>query len=149
MEKEAEEIFRELKDDISAYAKLKVELIKLNAYERVGKIFAVLSYGLLLSALIFFAFLFAMLALGFLLSKQLDSTTAGFAIVAGLYVIFILLVIFNRKRIRLRVMNIIISALNANEQKKEAAAIATAEDAAAKATAEDTETKATIEDAET
>ncbi|MDR2774916.1 MAG: phage holin family protein [Tannerella sp.] len=125
MEKEAEEIFRELKDDISAYAELKLELLKLNAYERIGKVFAVLSYGLLLSALILFAILFAMLAFGFLLSKQLDSTTAGFAIVAGLYVILILLVIFNRERIRLRVINIIISALSADKQKKDAETKAT------------------------
>jgi uncharacterized protein YybS (DUF2232 family) len=139
MEKKAEEIFRELKDDISAYAKLNVELIKLNTYERIGKVFAVLSYGLLLSALIFFAILFAMLAFGFLLSKQLDSTTAGFTIVAGLYVILILLVIFNREGIRLRVINIIISALNANEQKKDTATNATAGDTMANETAESTE----------
>ncbi|MDR1523751.1 MAG: phage holin family protein [Tannerella sp.] len=124
---DAEKFFRELKDDISTYAELKLELIKLNAYERIGKVIAVFSYGLLLSALIFFAILFAMLALGFLLNKWLDSTTAGFAIVAGLYVMLILLVIFNRERIRLLVINIIISALNSNEQEKDAATKSTSE----------------------
>ncbi|MDR1114625.1 MAG: phage holin family protein [Tannerella sp.] len=127
MRKDTERIFRELKDDISMYTELKLELIKLNAYERIGKVIAVLSYGLLLSALILFAILFAMLTLGFLLSKWLDSTTAGFAIVAGLYVILILLVIFNKYRIRLQVINIIISALNSNGHKKDAATKSTSE----------------------
>jgi mannose/fructose/N-acetylgalactosamine-specific phosphotransferase system component IIC len=128
MGKEAEKIFRELKDDISTYAELRLELIKLNAYERTGKVIAFLSYGLLLSALIFFAILFAMLTLGFLLSKWLDSTTVGFAIVAGLYLILILLVIFNKERIRRRVMNLIISALNSDEQKKDAVTKPASED---------------------
>ncbi|MDR0756970.1 MAG: phage holin family protein [Tannerella sp.] len=127
MRKDTENFFRELKDDISTYAELKLELIKLNAYERIGKVIAVLSYGFLLSALIFFTLAFAMLALGFLLSKWLDSTIAGFAIVAGLYVIFILLIIFNKERIRRRVVNAIISALNLNEQKKDATTKSTSE----------------------
>ncbi|MDR2680948.1 MAG: phage holin family protein [Tannerella sp.] len=127
MGQEAEKIFRELKDDISTYAEFKLELIKLNAYERIGKVIAVLSYGLLLSALVFFAVLFAMLALGFLLSNLLESATAGFTIVTGLYVILILLAIFNRERIRLSVINIIISSLNSNEQKKDATTTSTSE----------------------
>jgi hypothetical protein len=130
MENEAEKIFREVKDDIFTYAELKFELIKLNTYERIGKVLAVLSYGLLLSALIFFAVLFAMLALGFLLSKWLDSTTAGFAIVAGLYAIFISTVIVNKEQIRRLIINAIISALNANEQKKDTTPTATSENEA-------------------
>jgi hypothetical protein len=120
MGKESENIFRKLKDDISTYAELKSELIKLNVYERIGKVIAVLSYGLLLSALIFFTIFFAMFTSGFLLSKWLGSATAGFAIVAGLYLLLMLLVILNKKRIRLRIINIIISALNSNEQEKTA-----------------------------
>ena len=45
MEKDAGEIFRELKKDLSAYVELKLELLKLNTYERTGKVIAVLSYG--------------------------------------------------------------------------------------------------------
>ena len=33
MEKDAGEIFRELKKDLSAYVELKLELLKLNTYE--------------------------------------------------------------------------------------------------------------------
>ena len=122
MEKNAEEVFRELKEDISTYAELKLELIRLNAYEQTGKVLAVLSYGLLLFALVTTAVLFALLALGFLLSEWLNSTAAGFAIVAFLYIIQIVTLILNKNRIRRKIINIIISVLNTNEveQKKNA-----------------------------
>ena len=115
MKKEAEEVFRELKEDISTYAELKLELIRLSAYEQTSKVLAVLSYGLLLFALITTAVLFALLALGFLLSEWLNSTAAGFAIVAVLYIIQIVTLILNKNRIRRKIINIIISALNTNE----------------------------------
>ena len=54
MEKDAGEIFRELKKDLSAYVELKLELLKLNTYERTGKVIAVLSYGVILLFLAFF-----------------------------------------------------------------------------------------------
>ena len=67
MEKDSGEIFRELKKDLSAYVELKLELLKLNTYERTGKVIAVLSYGVILLFLAFFAILFIFLALGFFL----------------------------------------------------------------------------------
>lgn len=122
MKKNAEEVFRELKDDVSTYAELKLELIKLNAYERTGKVIAVFSYGLLLSALILITSLFALLALGFLLSTWLNSMAAGFGIVAAIYLLQIVLVIVNKKRICRKVINLIISALNSNDEKEDATA---------------------------
>ena len=118
MKKSAEEVFLELKEDISTYAELKLELIKLNAYEQTGKVLTVLSYGLILSALITTAILFALLTLGFLLSEWLRSTVAGFGIVVALYIIQIVILILNRKRIRRKILNIIIAALVTNERAK-------------------------------
>ena len=65
MEKDSGTVFRELKEDVSAYVELKLELLKLSTYERTGKVIAVLSYGLILLFLAFFAILFIFLALGF------------------------------------------------------------------------------------
>ena len=118
MEKNAEEVFRELREDISTYAELKLELLKLNAYEKSGRVLAVLSYGLLLFALVTTAVLFALLTLGFLISEWLHSMAAGLGIVAALYLIQIILLILNRNRIRRKIINIVIAALNASEQKK-------------------------------
>ena len=119
--KNAEEVFSELKEDISKYAELKLELIKLNAYEQTGKVLAVLSYGLVLFALVATAVLFILLTLGFILSEWLHSTIAGFGIVAALYLIQIVVLILYRNRIRRKIMNIIISALNTNGQNNDAA----------------------------
>lgn len=118
MKKNAENVFRELKDDVYTFAELKLELIKLNTYERISKLIAVLSYGLLLSALVIIAMLFALLAFGFLLSNWLGSMPAGFGIVTALYLIQIAWVIANKKYIRRKVINIIIAALNSNEEKE-------------------------------
>ena len=120
MEKDAESVFRDLKDDVTTYAELKLELLKLNTYERIGKVIAILSYGLLLSALTLFTLLFVMLTIGFLLSKWLDSTAAGIGIVAAFYLMLVVVVIVNKNRISLKVINIIISALNSIDQKKDA-----------------------------
>ena len=65
MEKDSGKIFRELKEDVSTYVELKLELLKLSTYERSGQLIAVLSYGLILLFLAFFAILFIFLALGF------------------------------------------------------------------------------------
>lgn len=116
MSKNAEEVFRELKDDVSTFAELKLELIKLTTYERISKLIAVLSYGLLLSALMTVAVFFALLAFGVLLSNWLGSMAAGFAIVTALYLLQILLVILYKNRIRRKVINIIIAALNTEEK---------------------------------
>ena len=47
MEKDSGKIFRELKDDVSTYVELKLELLKLSTYERSGQLIATLSYGLI------------------------------------------------------------------------------------------------------
>lgn len=47
MEKDSGKIFRELKDDVSTYVELKLELLKLSTYERSGQLIAILSYGLI------------------------------------------------------------------------------------------------------
>ncbi|MDR0395124.1 MAG: phage holin family protein [Tannerella sp.] len=120
MRKNVENVFCELKDDITTFAELKLELIKLNTYERISKLIAILSYGLLLFALVFITMQFALLTLGFALSKWLDSTTGGFCIVAAIYLIQVFAVIFYGERIRRKVINIVISTLNSNEQNRDA-----------------------------
>ena len=83
MEKDAGEIFRELKKDLSAYVELKLELLKLNTYERTGKVIAVLSYGVILLFLAFFAILFIFLALGFFLGDLFGSAGGSRALSAA------------------------------------------------------------------
>ena len=120
MEKHSGTVFRELKEDVSAYVELKLELLKLSTYERTGKVIAVLSYGLTLLFLAFFAILFIFLALGFFLGDWLGPSGFGFGIVAVLYLLFIGIIIMNRDRISTKVLNEVIAAMTANDDKNNA-----------------------------
>ena len=117
MEKDSGKIFRELKEDVSTYVELKLELLKLSTYERSGQLIAVLSYGLILLFLAFFAILFIFLALGFFLGDMFGSSGAGFAVV---YLLLIGLIIMNKQRICNTVLNVVIAALNGNDEKDDA-----------------------------
>ena len=108
MEKDSGTVFRELKEDVSAYVELKLELLKLSTYERTGKVIAVLSYG------------FIFLALGFFLGDWLGSSGFGFGIVAVLYLLLIGIIIMNRDRISTKVLNEVIAAMTANDDKNNA-----------------------------
>ena len=115
---DSEKVFQNLKQDVSAYMELKLELLKLNTYERTGKVIGLLSYGLILLFLAFFAVLFIFLALGFFLGEILDVPGSGFAIVALLYVAIIWIIAKNEAKIRTKIMNLVIAALAANDDKQ-------------------------------
>ena len=117
MEKDSGKIFRELKDDVSTYVELKLELLKLSTYERSGQLIAILSYGLILLFLAFFAILFIFLALGFFMGDIFGSMGTGFAFVAVLYLLLIGLIIMNKGRICNTVLNEVIAALKGKEEK--------------------------------
>lgn len=100
---------------------LKLELLKLNTYERTGKVIAVLSiwcYFYLFLA--FFAILFIFLALGFFLGDLFGSAGSGFGVVAVLYLLLIGIIIMNKDRISNKVLNVVISALTTNDDKTNA-----------------------------
>ena len=120
MEKDSGKIFRELKDDVSTYVELKLELLKLSTYERSGQLIATLSYGLILLFLAFLAILFIFLALGLFLGDAFNSMGAGFAVVAGLYFLLIGLVVLNKNTICRMIINIVLAALNDNDDNDDA-----------------------------
>ena len=116
--KDSEKIFQELKKDLKTYAELKFELLKLNTYERTGKVLSVLSYGIIVLFLVFFTILFIFLALGFWLGDYFESIAAGFIGVVALYLILIGIVFMNREKIRTAILNEIIAALATYDEKK-------------------------------
>jgi len=120
MEKNPENIFNKLKEDVADYIELKLELLKLNTYERTSHVLGVLSYGLVILFSAFFAFLFIFLALGFFLGELFHSPGLGFACVALIYILSIVIVVVNRDKISDKVKNIVIAALTASEDKNDA-----------------------------
>ena len=115
MENTAGKIFTELKEDISTYARLKLRLLKLMAIERTAIVLAVLSHSLILLLLSFFTVLFLFVALGCYLGELLDSPALGFLIVGGFYLLFTLIVWGMKHGIRIGIMNMVIEALQAND----------------------------------
>ncbi|MDR2232348.1 MAG: phage holin family protein [Tannerella sp.] len=119
MQADSRQFFEEVKQDAVKYAELKIELLKLGTYERTGKVISVLSYGIILTALTLFFLMMTFIALGFFLSDVFDSLAAGFAVVAGLWLLLIAGVILFRKKIRNYVLNFVIATLVANDKKRE------------------------------
>lgn len=115
MEKDLEKIFTELKDDFSDYAGLKLRLLKLMAVEKAAGILSAFSHAVILMLLGFFTILFLFTALGFFLGELLDSDALGFLIVGGIYLLLLLCFIWAKQGIRLKLTNIIIDALQAND----------------------------------
>ena len=115
MENAAEKIFTELKEDISTYARLKLRLLKLMAIERIAIVLAVLSHSLILLVLSCFTVRCLFVALGCYLGELLDSPALGFLIVGGIYLLFTLIVWGMKDGIRIRLMNTVIEALQAND----------------------------------
>ena len=115
MENAAEKIFTQLKDDLSAFAGLKLRLLKLMAIEKAAKLLSVFSHGILLITLAFFTILFLFTALGFFLGELLDSMALGFLIVGGIYLLLTLGFVWGKQMIRMQLTNILISALQDND----------------------------------
>jgi hypothetical protein len=120
MKTDPEQFFRELKDDVTTYAELKIELFKLGAYERMGTVISVLSYGLILLIVGFFLTLFIFLALGFFLSEWLHSTGIGFSIIAVIYLLLTGAVLLFRNPIRTYILNAVLTALTNNDHRSHA-----------------------------
>ena len=119
MENFAEKTFSGLKNDISTYVETRLELMKLNTYERVAKTMAVFSYGIVLVLLAFFAILFLFLALGFFLGEILNSVALGFLLVVGMYLLLLGLILVFREKISARVTNEIITAMMSKDEKED------------------------------
>jgi len=118
MKKEPEQFFQELKRDITTFAELKVELLKLETFERTGKVISVLAFGLLIVSLVFFLILFIFIALGFFFSEWLGSYGLGFSAVAILYLLLIGLSMLFKNKIRMLMLNIVIDAFMDNDNKE-------------------------------
>ena len=119
MENFAEKTFSGLKNDISTYVETRLELMKLNTYERVAKTMAVFSYGIVLVLLAFFAILVLFLALGFFLGEILNSVALGFLLVVGMYLLLFGLILLFREKISARVTNEIITAMMSKDEKED------------------------------
>src|SRR3954454_23450178 len=90
--------FTDTIDMLKQYISDRITLIKLQSIEKVSTIAASIASGVTLAVLGLFFLVFFSITLGFLFSSWLDSETAGFGIVAGIYLLLIIIiVVFGKK----------------------------------------------------
>lgn len=89
----------ELTTSLKRYVNTSFELIKLEATERSSVIGAGLVSGLLVALAGLLFVLFISLGLSFYLSYLLDSSYAGFMIIAGFYLLLAIILIIGRKKL--------------------------------------------------
>lgn len=92
---------QELKENIQAYKQSTTEYVKLNIYSKVVKGAISLITGLIVGFVGLIVLLFLSVAVAIVISNALDSPSAGFFIVAGFYILLIVLFfVFGKKMLQ-------------------------------------------------
>lgn len=118
MEQDSSRFFRELKDNISAYADLKLEYYKLTSYEMVGKWGSQLSYVLIMVLAALFILAFFLLSIAFLLGGLFHSYGLGFLCVTVILTICMWIMKITNTKMKHKLLNMIIAGLTAYEERK-------------------------------
>lgn len=98
-QEEKPDFFAESKSILQSYINERIALIKLQAVEKISVTAGAVITGVVLFVLALFLLAFISITLGFILSNWLDSRAAGFGIVAGIYLLFVLVVAFFGKQL--------------------------------------------------
>jgi len=91
--------FTDTIDLLKQYISDRITLIKLQSIEKVSTLAASIASGVTLALLGLFFLIFFSITLGFLFSYWLDSEIAGFGIVAGIYLLLIIIIVAYGKKI--------------------------------------------------
>jgi len=113
------ELLSTLKAEIKEWVEIKVKLLQLQVYEKTAIAGSFLIYGIIIINLLFFAFLFAFLALGFLIGKWINSIAGGFAVIGFLYLLGLALMLIFRKSIFTGLQNLFLKDLMNTEPENE------------------------------
>ena len=118
IEKNFSTLFTDIKKDLTNYITVKLEILKLDVYEKSSVYSSLLLYGLILVFVVFFAFLFLFLALGLYIGQLLDSFGAGMASIAVLYLTVLGILLRKRKKIQNRLVNLFVEQITQNDDNK-------------------------------
>lgn len=110
MDKVVENTFNQLKEDVEELVMLKLELFKLNAYERFSHLIASFARVLLLVLTGISILLFGFIALAIFLGRVLGDPAWGFLAVTGIYLLFGVLLLVFGKSFKLLIANSVLGA---------------------------------------
>lgn len=114
----SDDFFLRLKEDLTNYIQLRIELFKVTTYEKIARVTASLFSGLILGALFFFVVVFASISAGFYFSALTGSTIKGFGIITGIYFLLLMVMIIFRKQLFEKIIiNKMIEILFENDDK--------------------------------
>ncbi len=116
METEQEDFFTGSREAFKSYLNNRVWLLKLQAGEKAGRVSGMLAVFFMLCLLGFFTIFFLSIMAGLWLSAYTQSFAVGFSIVAGLYVLLILVLILARKKIMAWVGDKVVAVLFSPEK---------------------------------
>ncbi len=116
-EKKVSTLFEEMRDDVSNFITSTLELGKLEVYEKISLGSSAISYGLIIAGVTFFALLFIFITLGLYLGELLQSSWAGFGIVAAFALLLVLIMLFVGKPFKKKVTNMVVHFLMENDDK--------------------------------
>lgn len=117
MEREPIDFFQELKVMITDYVSARIKLLKFEIYEKAAKISASLFSAFVIVMLAFLVLLFLSISLGFYFGTLFNSNGAGFLLVTGIYLLFLVpLLLIKKKWIERLIINRIIEKLTEKEE---------------------------------
>jgi hypothetical protein len=107
----------EIEQDIKELIRLKIEILRLETFEKASVLGSFVIYGWVIFNLIFFMSLFAFIALGFLIGEWINNMAGGFGIVSALYLICLIAALFCSKSICLWFKNLLLKELDSEAEK--------------------------------
>lgn len=111
-------LFEELKEDVSKYVNDTTQLVKLQAFEKIGIGSANTAYSVLLIFFVLFALSLILITAGFYLGDLLQSNWMGFGIVLVVTLLLLFILLFSKKTITTNLTNKVIKFLMDDENKK-------------------------------
>lgn len=111
-------LFEELKEDVSKYVNDTIQLVKLQAFEKIGIGSANTAYSVLLIFFVLFALSLILITAGFYLGELLQSNWMGFGIVLVVTLLLVFILLFSKKTITKNLTNKVIKFLMDDENKK-------------------------------
>jgi len=110
------ELLSALKADIKEWVEIRLKLLQLQVFEKTAVVGSFLIYGIIIINLLFFAFLFAFFALGFLIGKWINSVAGGFAVISLFYLLILVLMLVFHKSIFTGLQNLFLKSLNPEQE---------------------------------
>lgn len=102
------DFLEEIKQELLRYIRMRIQIVKLETYEKGSKAASSMGYGLIMLAVLSLFLFFAIMGLAFLLGEILGSLAAGFGIIAGVFILVFALILIFKKQIQTSLLNKVI-----------------------------------------